>query len=50
MIGIAAAVAVLVAAGGVFAWLLSRPPSAEAVAEDYLRALSEGDWFVQNAA
>jgi hypothetical protein len=44
VIGIAAAVAVLVAAGGVLAWLLSRPPSAEAVAEDYLRALSEGDF------
>jgi hypothetical protein len=44
VIGIVAAVAVLVAAGGVLAWLLSRPPSAEAVAEDYLRALSEGDF------
>src|SRR4051812_27381533 len=43
MIGIVATVAVLLAAGGVLAWLLARPPSAEAVAEDYLRALSEGD-------
>jgi hypothetical protein len=36
-------VAMVLVGGGVLAWLLTRPPSAEAVAEEYLRALSEGD-------
>jgi len=44
VIGVVAAAAVLVAAGGVVTWLVTRPPSAEAVAEDYLRALSAGDF------
>jgi hypothetical protein len=43
MIGIVAAAAILVVAGAALAWLLTRPPSPEAVADDYLRALSEGD-------
>lgn len=43
VIGIVAAAAILVA-GGVAAWFLIRAPSAQAVAEDYLRGLSEGDF------
>ena len=43
MIGIVVAAALVVAAGAVGAWVLTRPPSAEAVADDYLRALSKGD-------
>ena len=43
VVGIVAAGAVLIAAAGLVAWLVSRPPSAEAVAEDYLRALAAGD-------
>lgn len=44
VIGIAAAAVVLVVAGGVTAWILTRPPSPEAVAEQYLQALSDGDF------
>lgn len=43
MIGIAAVVGAVVVAGGVTMWLLSRPPSAADIAEEYLRALSTGD-------
>ena len=43
MIGIVAAAAILVA-GGIVAWLVTRAPTAQAVAEDYLRALSAGDF------
>lgn len=35
--------AVVLIGAGVAVWLVSRPPSAEAVAEDYLRALAAGD-------
>lgn len=44
VIGLVAAVAILAAAGGIAAWLVTRPASPHAVAEDYLRALSVGDF------
>ncbi|GAA1993129.1 hypothetical protein [Microbacterium pumilum] len=44
VIAIAAAAVVLVVAGGVTAWILTRPPGPEAVAERYLQALSDGDF------
>ncbi|GAA1958338.1 hypothetical protein [Microbacterium deminutum] len=44
VIAIVAAAALVVAGGATAAWLLTRPPSAEAVADAYLRALSEGDF------
>ena len=43
MVGIVAATGALVIAGGVAAWLLSRPASASEVADQYLRALADGD-------
>ena len=43
MVGIVAAAGALVIAGGVAAWILTRPASAESVADQYLRALSRGD-------
>lgn len=44
VVGIVAAAAAIVVAGGVTAWVLTRPPSAEAVADEYLRALAHGDF------
>lgn len=44
VVGIIAGVAVVVVGAGVAIWALTRPPSAESVAESYLRALSEGDF------
>ena len=41
--GSVAAGGVLLAAAGLMAWFFSHPPSAEAVAEHYLRALAAGD-------
>ena len=43
MVGITAAAGALVIAGGVALWTLTRPLSAEAVADQYLQALSNGD-------
>ncbi|MDN3494601.1 hypothetical protein QL996_01560 [Planococcus sp. APC 4015] len=44
VVGIVAGAAAVAIGAGVTAWIVSRPPSAEAVAESYLRALSEGDF------
>jgi hypothetical protein len=43
VVGIVAAAGALLIAGGVAAWLLARPASAEEVADQYLRALADGD-------
>ncbi|MGN8551026.1 UNVERIFIED_CONTAM: hypothetical protein OHV15_00375 [Microbacterium sp. SLM126] len=45
VIGIVGVVAVAATAVGIW-WFLSRPPSAEAAANDYLRALEAGDYAV----
>ena len=44
VIGIVAAATAVVVAGGVAGLVLTRPTSADAVADEYLRALSEGDF------
>jgi hypothetical protein len=43
VVGIVVAAVLVVAGGGAAAWFLTRPPSPQSVADDYLRALSKGD-------
>lgn len=44
VVAVVGAAAVVAAGVGVAVWALDRPPTPEAVAESYLRALSEGDF------